>query len=300
MKLFPDHIRKIGLFPLSLGTQGEEYLPTALKRLSDWGVEYVCPEPQGPQLRYMAASDQERARIFNTLLANEEIDLLFAIRGGFGAARALPYIDWDLLLKRNIPVVGYSDMTAFLLAAWKKGFTNAISGVMAESSFGDPKSTAEKLEQGASALHRCVAGETIATPFPPDFTGLRTGSVTAPVVPANQMLLASLIGTPWQPDLTGVILVLEGINEDAITVDRYLTQLKGTGMLEKLAGLVFGTFTNCAQEQYLPEIFREYAALVPGPSCYGMPFGHEFPASAIHVGHQATLTVTDGKNVEFH
>ena len=149
---FPPSVKKVGIFPLCFGFQGEKFLGTALRRLNEWGVNYVMPEPQTPEVRYMAATDQERARIFNSLLADESVDFLFALRGGFGAARTLPYIEWELLKKRNIPVAGFSDMTSFIAGAFSRGYRNCISGVMAESTFGVVNVTDEKVEQASSAM----------------------------------------------------------------------------------------------------------------------------------------------------
>ena len=91
---------------LCFGFQAKKFQDAMLQRLDAWGVPYVMPKPRLPEFRYMAAPDEERARIFNDLLADESIDFLFALRGGFGAARTLKYIDWDLLLKRNIRLTG--------------------------------------------------------------------------------------------------------------------------------------------------------------------------------------------------
>jgi len=298
-RLFPDNIRKVGLFPLSLGTQNPVYIPTVEKRLAAWKVDYVLSLPEGGEYRFLAGTDKARADSFNRLLADESIDLLFAIRGGVGAVRTLPYIDWELLLRRNIPVVGYSDMTAFLLGALKQGFRNGYSGKMAESSFGAPGTSKRMLGVCANTLCRCLEGTNISTPFKPHPKVLQAGKVKAPVVPVNLMLLISLIGTPWLPDLSGTILVVESIGQDAMQIERNLTQLQQSGILESLKGIVFATFTNCNYGKYLPEIFRDYAACVKGPAFYGFPFGHEEPASVIKVGATATLEVTRDGAVRF-
>lgn len=297
--LFPDHIRKVGLFALSFGNQDQKYIDTALKRLDEMGVQYEISLPEGGEYRYLAGTDEARAASFNRLLADDSIDLLFAIRGGFGAARALPLINWKLLLKRNIPVVGYSDMGSFLLPAWKQGFKNAIQGKMAEATFGSPRLTPEEVACGAKALHDAVAGKVINPTSTAPMRALQAGSATAPVVPCCLPVLNALIGTPWMPDLTNTILVVETINSSASAVERALTQLEQCGILSKLAGLVFGSFTNCTQMEYLPEIFRDYASKVPGPVCCDFKFGHDEPGAVIRVGGTATLQVTQTGEVSF-
>lgn len=297
-ELFPENIRKVGLFPLSLGDQGKDYFATALKRLDDMGVNYVVSLPEGGEYRFFAGRDRERAASFNRLLADKSIDLLFAIRGGVGAVRTLDFIDWELLFKRNIPVVGYSDMTGFLLAAWGKGFKNGIAGRMAESSFGGAL-TPEEIACSAKALRDCVAGKVICPTDDAPLKAVKAGSVTAPVVPCCLLLLMSLIGTPWMPDLTGTILVIESIGTDEYQIERDLTQLEQCGILQSLGGLVFGTFLSCGSPKYLPEIFRDYAGIVPGPVCCSFKFGHKEPGAVIRVGGTATLTVSDTGAVSF-
>lgn len=297
--LFPENIRKVGLFALSFGNQGQKYFDTALKRLEEMGVQYELSLPEGGEYRYLAGNDKARAASFNKLLADDSIDLLFAIRGGFGAVRALPYIDWKLLLKRNIPVAGYSDVGSFLIPAWKKGFKKGIMGKMAEATFGSVRLSQAEIDCGARALHECTAGKVICPTSDRSLCAVKAGSATAPVIPCCLPILTSLIGTPWMPDLTNTILVLESVNTNACTVERSLTQLEQCGILSRLAGVVFGSFTNCDQMEYLPELYRDYGAKVPGPVCSDFKFGHDEPGAVIRVGGVATLEVSQTGTVSF-
>ena len=298
-ELFPENIRKVGLFALSFGDQGEPYFKTALNRLKEMGTAYELCLPEGGEYRYLAGSDRARAESFNRLLEDDSIDLLFAIRGGFGAVRTLPYINWELLRERNIPVVGYSDAGSFLLPAWKMGAKNAILGKMAEATFGSVKLSQSEINCCAQALKACVAGKVISPTSSKPLTAIQAGSVTAPVVPCCLPVLTALIGTPWMPDLTNTILVLESVNTSACLVEKELTQLEQCGVLENLAGVVFGSFTNCSQKEYLPEVFRDYAEKIPGPACCDFKFGHDEPGAVIRVGGEATLQVASSGEVVF-
>ena len=298
--LFPENIRKAGLFSLSFGNQGQLYFDTAMKRLDEMGVEYEIALPKGGEYRYLAGSDEARAASFNRLLADDSIDLLFAIRGGFGAVRTLPFIDWELLLKRNIPVVGYSDMGSFLLPAWKKGFKNAILGKMAEATFGSVKLSQAEVNCCARALRDSTAGKVICATSEAPLSPVKAGPASAPVVPCCLPVLTSLIGTPWMPDLNGTILVLESVNTSASAVERSLTQLEQCGILSRLAGLVFGSFTSCGDAEYLPELFRDYGSRVPGPVCSHFKFGHDEPGAVIRVGGMATLKVSHDGSASFN
>ena len=298
LKPFPESIRKVGIFPLSFGFQKQEYIDTLKQRFAELNIKYEMPEPQTPEIRYMAANDQERARIFNSLLADETVDFLFAMRGGFGAARALPYIDWDLLLKRNIPVAGYSDMSAFLAGALSKGFKNGISGIMAECTFGC-NATPEKIEQSYASMRKCIEGKVLSVPYQGGYTTITPGQVTTPLMAGNLGVLQALIGTPWMPDLSGYVLVLEDLAKQAVEIERALNHFRQAGILGVLSGIVFGSFSGCNDMACLSDVLREYASYVNGPSFSGLPFGHIFPCAAIRIGVETTISVAPDGKVEF-
>ncbi|MBQ7176598.1 MAG: LD-carboxypeptidase [Victivallales bacterium] len=295
---FPASIRKVGIFPLSFGFQKQEYIDTLKQKFAELNVNYEMPEPQTPELRYMAADDEERARIFNSLLADETVDFLFAMRGGFGAARALPYIDWDLLLKRNIPVAGYSDMSAFLAGALSKGFKNGISGIMAECTFGC-KASEQQIEQSYASMRKCIEGKVLSVPYQGDYTTITQGQVTAPLMAGNLGVLQALIGTPWMPDLSGYVLILEDLSKPAVEIERAFNHFYQAGIFGVLSGIVFGSFSGCNDMACLSELFREYASYVKGPSFSGLPFGHIFPCAAIRLGVETTISVAPEGKVAF-
>ena len=257
------------------------------------------PEPQTAEFRYMAASDKERARIFNSLLGDRTVDFLLALRGGFGAARALPYIDWDLLLERNVPVAGYSDMTAFLAGALSKGFKNGISGVMAECTFGVANASKEQLEQSFASLRKCIDGKVLSVPYQGKYRTIRSGQVKAPLMAGNLGVLDALIGTPWMPDLSGFVLIVEDLGKRPVDIERDLNHFRQAGILDVLSGIVYCTFTCCDDMKYLDDIFDEYSSYVNGPSFSGLPFGHVYPCAAIRIGVETEINVFPDDRVLF-
>ena len=105
----------------------------------------------------------------------------------------------------------------------------------------------------------------------------------------NFTLLRSLIGTPHLPPVENTILLVEDVDEAAYSVDRMLAQLKSAGILQKLAGLLFGQFTNGEHPELLPELFQHYSQFVNGPVASGFPIGHDKPVTSVHFG--AVITV---------
>lgn len=271
---FPHNYRTIGLLPASYGLEDSD-LKAGCRHLEKLGCRVILPEVELKSCRYLAAGDSVRAAALHSLLNNPDVEMIMAMRGGYGSARILPLVDWDLLKRRNLPIVGHSDLTAFHLAAWKKGMGREIFGPMLRPQFVNEEYLAWE-EANISSLVSCL--EMSAQVFSPatmnSIKVLKEGRARGPLVPANLTMLLSLLGTPYLPDLSGTILVLEDIGEAAYRIDRGLNQLEQAGILPRLAGLVFGEFTDCENSHFLPEILTEAAAGINGPVVSGLQFGH--------------------------
>jgi muramoyltetrapeptide carboxypeptidase len=112
-------------------------------------------------------------------------------------------------------------------------------------------------------------------------------------------LLAALAGTPWQPRLEGAVVFVEEVREAPYRVDRLLWQLRASGMLGGVAGLVFGQFRGCAPEAGRPsrelrEVLREHAKAVGAPALAGIPAGHGPRSRVLHMGYTAELDAGRG------
>ena len=288
---FPASVRSIGICALC-GISDPKRVKAGVARLESWGLTVCTDALQAPPDRFLAASDEVRAESLNRLLRRQDIDLILAARGGYGSARCLDGIDWEVLCERGIPVVGYSDMTAFHLAALEKGVRNCIFGPMLTGDFArEAASGADScgLRTVFASLGDVLAGKTSKISLQP----LQVGVARGPLVPTNLAVLCSLVGTPHLPSLAGCILVVEDINEAAYRVDRLLNQLLQAGVLEELGGLVFGQFTDCGDDEFLPDVFADFARHVHGPVAQGLQFGHQFPSLSFRVGVPSQLVVHD-------
>jgi len=291
---FPPEIRTVGVFAPA-GVPEPERLGRGLARLRDWGLDVVYPGHADQRERFLAGLDALRLQRLHELLANPGVDLLLAARGGYGCARLLDGLDWDLFVERNLPLVGYSDLTALHAAAFGHGYRRGVFGPMVTGDLGRLPAD----EEGATALTRVYDSLQVALRGQPqtfnDLTCLRPGRAAGPLVPANLSVLASLAGTRHLPDLTGTILVLEDINEAAYCLDRYLHQLDQVGSLGKLAGLVFAQFSETEDAEWLPGVLADFAARVPGPVATGLEFGHAFPSCSLPVGAPFQLAVDESR-----
>ena len=221
---------------------------------------------------------EERAADLN---AGRAYTWLLAARGGYGCIELLTGLD------RPLPaLIGYSDLTALHAAQWVLDGPAGLYGFMPGVRHGERASTS------ALALARGVGW---AVESLPATTPLNSGTTEAPLFAACLAVLAGLAGTPWQPDLTGCIVALEDIDEKPYRVDRDLHQLAASGMLDGIAGLVFGRFPVEVSPHYvgpdLRTICQRWATRLAVPAVFGVPFGHDPDPLTLAQGRISRLRV---------
>ncbi len=244
------------------------------------GLAVRLPEPRfdavGPHARsWLAGDDRSRGAALAAALT-EDCEAVWMVRGGFGSARAVAAVG---LTASRVPLVAFSDGTALL--AWA-----SRAGQPAWS--GPPLTQLTRLDPASSRRLEAFARQLGASgpPLPEPVTGLtprQAGAASGPLFPANLTVLASLAGTPLAPDLRGAILALEDTGEPPYRVDRALTQLAQSGLLDGVRGLVIGDFSHGltaseALSDGLAAVFHhlvaEWAAPRGVPVAAGLPFGH--------------------------
>jgi muramoyltetrapeptide carboxypeptidase len=237
---------------------------------------------------YFAGSDDERLGDLNAALRDDTVDAVWCLRGGYGAMRLLDGLDYDAVRRRPRAIIGYSDITALHCAIGRRCNLSSIHGPTARSKL--TKFSAKSLR---AAVHRhddpcgvAEAGETLVR-----------GRARGRLVGGNLALLAALHGTPYEPDYTGAILVLEDVNEASYRIERMLLQLRLSGALQRCAGLVFGSFTNTGEtndkslggSRTVSEVLEEAAVAAGVPAFCGAPVGHIDDQWSIPMGADAEL-----------
>ena len=208
MMKFPENIKNIGITSLS-GIPNKERLDIGSERLKALGLNPIQATVEAPPQRYLAAPDAERIRQFHELLANPDIDAIIMACGGYGSSRIVNSLDWELIRSRNIPIVGYSDVSGLHLAALKHGCRNHVHGPMVSAGIGAKLESAERkaaYEKTMQSLCNVLNGEKNLLPPDAKLTVMKPGKATGPLVPTNLSLLHDLIGTPSRPDLSGAII----------------------------------------------------------------------------------------------
>lgn len=230
---------------------------------------------------YLAGTDAARAKDFNAAFADPEVRAVFAVRGGWGAARILQLIDWSAVRANPKLLIGFSDVTALHLAFAAQAGYATIHGGNASSSW--PRVSWDSLWQLAFAGGTPVLGgpavEVEAGRAGRTITG---GTARGRLLGGNLTIVSTLMGTPWLPDFSDAILFLEDIDEAEYRIDRMLQQMKLAGVFDRVAGVVFGQCTSCATSSAnyegftLDQVIDQYLRPLGVPAFSGANIGHVY------------------------
>ena len=257
-----------------LGTLG-------LQVVSEVGSEDFHPS-------YLAGSDEYRASRFNEFSQDPSIKALFCARGGYGSLRILSIISYEQLRLNPKALVGFSDITALLLACHRQAGLVCFHGpIVCSLGTADP----ETLESLWTALS---STEPLDLHFPKALC-LRSGKAEGLVLGGNFTTLSHMLGTDFFPSLSNCILFIEDRGEPMYKIDRMLTQLIHARQLDNLEGLILGDFSESGSRSDLNDLILERLAAFSLPILSGVPVGHEKRNLTLPLGLPATLDAGIGR-----
>lgn len=270
-------------------------LESGLRAIERMGFGVLVSEGTRRRDGYFAGNDEARAGELNAMLAAPDVKAIWFARGGYGTARILDRIDWKALGRQRKTLIGYSDLTALFCAAAGRANLRCLYGPVV-SEMGDRRAF-----HGPS-LRGLLAGKQIEMPVSPRKV-LVPGRAAGPLVGGNLNVLASLWGTPHEPDLRGRILLIEEVGEEAYRVDRMLTQLRQSGALAGVRGVLLGALDVPARRRFPPdrvlgEILGENFLPLGVPVIVDLPLGHRRAKWTVPVGGVADVDTT-GCRVRF-
>jgi muramoyltetrapeptide carboxypeptidase len=280
----------VGILALASKVDFEVLRPAIELMENVWGLKVVLGESLTSEYHQFAGTDAVRANDFQMMLDNPEIKAIFSARGGYGSSRLLDSIDFTAFQKQPKWVVGFSDITAVHCHI----HTLNIESLHATM----PKLfLQEGGEESLESLRKILFGEEVNYKLEPHQMN-RLGVANGQIIGGNLALLAHIIGSKSDINYDGKILFLEDINEYLYNIDRMMIQLKRSGKLQNLAGLIVGSFSGC-QDNDVPfgktanEIIQETVADYDFPVCYGFPVGHEVNNWAMPCGREMSLLVEE-------
>ncbi|GAB1476568.1 LD-carboxypeptidase [Bacillota bacterium] len=249
---------------------------------------------------YLAGTDQARAKDLNDAFSDPSICGIFCLRGGYGATRILPLLDYEAISKNPKFFAGYSDITA-LHTVFNKlcGFITYHAPMPTHGYHNMDSFSLESLREAVFGASRQPGvmnppGEIIKTVNPGIAEGFMTGG--------NLSVMASVLGSPYDVDTKGKILFIEDTEEPVYRIDRNLTALSLAGKLKDAAGIILGTFSDIhpgnegsddstALNRLIDQIIRPLGT----PAISNFRSGHIYPQITFPMGMMAKLNATEGK-----
>jgi muramoyltetrapeptide carboxypeptidase len=262
------------------------------------GLRVVKGHNVGRERGYLAGTPEERAADLHWAFSDPAVEVVMAIRGGYGSGQVISLLDFDRLAAHPKPFVGMSDITLLHLALGR------IAGLV---TFWGP--TCVQLGRPGSdcsldRLLRALRGE-----LPPiggsDCSSLvrtiSSGGAQGPLVGGTTTLLAASLGTPYELETEGRVLLLEDVDVEPYEVDRCLTQLLQAGKLDVAAGFAIAQHSDVHTEDSfdghtleLAEVFADILVPLGRPAVYGLPLGHGSRIATVPLGVTVELDADSG------
>ena len=239
--------------------------------LESWGLKVrLAPHALSHYFGF-GGSDEERLSDFQLALDDPAIKAIFPIRGGYGSSRILDQLNFETFIKQPKWIIGFSDITAILNHVANLGIAS-IHGPMPHNFCqvgGD-----EALEMLRNLLFEGKTHIEIEAD-----SDNRLGKAESILVGGNLSLIVHLIGSKSLPDFRGKILLLEDVGENLYHIDRMVLQLKRAGILDQLAGLIVGGFSDCKEAglsvgKNVNQIMLEHTSGSQYPIAFEFPSGH--------------------------
>jgi muramoyltetrapeptide carboxypeptidase len=275
------------------GSVDPAHLQIGAAHLRERGHEVVVPDAANVEWRYFAGDDDARLAALDEVLAGDADVVLFA-RGGYGLSRILHRIDFARVAASGKAFCGYSDVTAFSLAALAKANYVTYAGpVLAGVIPNEPEIAkfvaSEFIDVLCNPAHRYPECESDIDHGAQAIEGTLWGT--------NLAMISHVVGTAFMPQIDDGILVIEDIAESPYRVERMLWQLKHAGILDRQRAIILGQFTQCEPSPTLrypysmPEVIETLRDIVACPVLTGFPFGHVSKKTTLPMGARARLAM---------
>lgn len=258
--------------PASCGK--EEELKAISQGLLERGFQVKLAANARSTWGYFAGTDHERAQGIMDAFQDESVQAIWCLRGGYGSGRVLDHLDFDIIARHPKIFIGMSDITALHTALNQKAGLVTYLGPNASFLFAASEKDRSFAEKHAWSV--CVHPDRSL-----QFEGseaLVSGKGRGMLTGGNLALLVSQLGTPWQIDTRGKILLLEDVSEYTYRIDRFFCQMKQAGLLEGVQGVILSSWEKCAPKHShdfaIEDVLKHYFTQAPYPVLLGFPSGH--------------------------
>jgi muramoyltetrapeptide carboxypeptidase len=296
MTIIPPYLQKgdtIGI-TCPAGFMAAEKAQTCIDTLHEWGYNVMVGKTLGSaSTNYFSGTDEERTDELQAMLDDDSINAILCGRGGYGLGRIIDQLDFSRFKKKPKWIIGFSDITVLHEHVYSNYKIASLHAPMA-AAFNDGGAENEFVQSIKNALEGKKARYECAVH---DFN--KRGEAVGELVGGNLTLVSHLIGSSSESKTKGRILFLEDTGELLYKIDRMLYQLKRSGSLEKLAGLIIGGFSDMTDTERpfgktVYEIVQDIVKEYDYPVCYNFPVSHSKENYALKIGLGYKLKV--GKN----
>ena len=292
----------VGLVSPSSATAGRLGLKLAGEVMQALGFKVKTGPHYASRYGGLAGTDAERAGDINAMFADDSVNAVICLRGGSGAARLLPLLDYDAIRANPKALLGYSDITALHCGIHAQTGLVTFHGPNGSSSWNDFNADQFRrmfFERELMHYRNVVDAGDELVPRRNRTLTITGGKARGELVGGNLSVLVALAGSPYLPDFRGRILFLEDVDEAPYRVDRMLTTLKLMGALDGIAGFIFGQCTDCDPgDGYgsltLDQIFDDHIKPLGVPAYRGAMIGHVREQFILPVGGQVEMDADAG------
>ena len=273
---------------MELSSQDKETIADSVETLGyriDWGAHLDDCE------RFLAGSDANRAQDLMRAFQNPQTKVILAVRGGYGCARLLKKLDWNIIHRNPKVFVGFSDTTVLQNALLAKAKLTSVTGFLAKFWVQKPKI------QLLNSLRAVIDGSSVVLNNLPALTH---GSAQGVMVGGCLSSFVSMLGTPYLPNLKGKILLLEEVGEQPYVLDSMFTQLENAGVFDVLSGVVLGDFSRCistpqnAGDGSMEQVLLEHFSKLKIPVVFSIPYSHETKKIILPFGTKTFIDADKG------
>lgn len=272
----------------------KEELEPAIKKFNDWGLKVVLGKNIYETCNQYAGTDEQRTSDLQQMLDDDTIKAIVIARGGYGTVRIIDRIDFLSFVKHPKWIIGYSDVSVLHSHIHQHFGIETLHSSMPLNFPPDGKDN-----NALTSLEKALFGEKIEYQFESNKLN-KIGKSKGLLIGGNLSLLYALAGTPSDISTSGKILFIEDLDEYLYHIDRMMQQLKRSGKLKDLAGLVVGGMTEM-KDNTIPfgktaeEIISEAVAEYNYPFCFNFPAGHIDDNRALIMGRKVLLDVSMNK-----
>ncbi|MES2180416.1 MAG: LD-carboxypeptidase [Gemmatimonadota bacterium] len=265
------------------------WLARGVRALERAGYSVLLDPELSINRRYQRAEDERRAANFTTMWCDPRVKALIGGTGGYGAVRMLPYLDPAVFRSHPKAFVGYSDITVLHLWLMRLAGLRAFHGP-----------TVDDLIPSARDVTTASLLTALTTPRPTTRIGrdtartVKQGRAVGRLVGGNLALVQQTIGTPYEIDTTDAILFLEEVRDPMSFVDERLVQLRATGLLGKVRGIVFGHLSlDRSEEDDFEDFVLDLVSDLGVPVIMDFPAGHDNPNLTVPLGTEVELVAEE-------